>query len=197
MNSKPGSDMPTPARPNFKVNWRRTKGETVGIILLGVLMLAGYIWFLNHQEARAEKYFQALRRSAPDTYLNEIRQVSGFEFYLTEYAALKGFDKYRSLVPDFMIGRWSLVDAPKRVSDSYEAVACPTSLLFENGRVTFPSDQPRSQPAQFRLDRKFLDVKQTDGTVIAVRLVSSGVHLHHIELTLSGGDAVVYGYTCK
>jgi len=196
LNTETENHMPATPKKPLGIHWRRTKRETVGIISLSVVLLGGYIWFLDRQETRAAQYFQDLRVAAPDRYLNEIRRISGFEFYLSEYGDLKGFGAYQARVPDFMIGRWSLADQPKRVSDTYRVADCVNPLIFENGRVTYPT-QTDPVAATFRLERNQLFVRHPTGETTRVTLVGTGIHLHHIELDLPASDARVFGYACN
>ena len=187
--------MPANIKPRLGIDWRRTKRETIGIIALSAILLAGYVWFLDRQEARAAQYFQDLRSTAPDQYLNEVRQVSGFDFFLSEYADLKGYGTDQSAAPDFMLGRWSLSFQKKRVSDTYRAAECVDVLLIENGRVTYPG-QTEPTKATYRLADNHLFIGHGSGTAL-VTLIGSGIHLHHIELVQPGSDGPAYGYPCR
>jgi len=179
------------------MNLKTRRGEMLGIIVLILILLVGYVVFLNHEEKRVERYFISLRASAPDQYLDELKQVSGFEDFLGEYATLKGFDKYQSNAPTFLLGRWSLDKNPKRVSDSYESIVCANPMLIENGRLTFPDSPAPITGVKFRLRGDNLDIKLPSGKVRTIRIVASGVFLHHLELMTPGSDIQQYGYTCK
>ncbi len=98
------------------IEWRRVKRETMGILIFGIILLAGYIWFLNHQQSRAEQYFANLKKTAPQQYLNEVKGVAGYDFYLKEYRRINGYDRLKSKAPDFLLGRWSIVTSRYPVS---------------------------------------------------------------------------------
>ncbi len=171
--------------------------EVLGLFALAIVALFFYVWFLNHQESRAEKYFADMRTSNPVKYLNEVKQVSGFEDFLREYARIKGYDTFKPKTPEFLLGRWSITPVAKRVSDSYESISCMNPLLIENGRITYPGENHPRTGLTFRLNGPLLTVRQPGQPEEIIRIVSSGVFLHHLELVLPGETKTSYGYRCK
>lgn len=170
----------------------------------GMLMAAGlvaffavYTWFLGYQEARVKEIFAGLRTSNPDLYLTELSKVVGFDRYLREYRSLKGYDRFRSDVPPFLLGRWALFPEAKRVSDFYFADNCINSIIFEDGFVKTSGEVTAIHAVDYRLDGNTVTLQLHDGANVPVTLVSYGVRLHHVELTLPGFPGTRYGYLCK
>ncbi|NOX39225.1 MAG: hypothetical protein GXP05_01540 [Alphaproteobacteria bacterium] len=179
------------------IEWRRIKRETMGILIFGIILLAGYIWFLNHQQNRAERYFANLKMSAPQQYLNEIKGVAGYNFYLREYRRINGYDRLKSKAPDFLLGRWSIASTAKRVSASYTTPECLNPLLIENGRITLPNTAGPINGVSYKLVANDLVVALPDSKKLEIGLVSTGILLHHLELKFPGQLKTSFGYSCR
>jgi len=177
------------------VGRRSRKGVLLAIGL--VVFFAGYTWFLDYQEAQVRQRLGELRGSNPDRYLNQIRTVVPFDKYLAEYSKLKGYAEYRESVPPFLLGRWALFPEAKRVGDSYLADECIDTIAFEDARVKMSGAVASTHAAKYRLDGSDVIVQLQDGTDVAVRLVSYGERLHHVELDPPGYDGRRFGYLCK
>jgi hypothetical protein len=179
------------------IEWRRIKRETMGILVFGIVLLAGYIWFLNHQQIRAEEYFENLKKTAPQQYLNEIKGVAGYDVFLREYRRINKYDSFKSKAPDFMLGRWSVVSTEKRVSSAYTAPNCLNPLLIENGRITLPNTPAPINGARYKLVGNDLIVSLPSNKQIEIALVSAGILLHHLELNLPDQPQTSFGYSCR
>lgn len=183
-------------RTRLPGRWLR-RGETLALLVLGVVALVLYVLFLNGQETRAARYMERLREADPGRYLVELKKVRGFDAYLTEYQRLFAFDSWRGEVPEFLLGRWSVSATEKRVSDAYLAADCIAPLILESGRLTLPGASVPLTPVQYRILGHRVEARLPDGAVLAMTLVASGVYLHHLELTLPGRSDRVFAYRCK
>jgi len=161
------------------------------------VFFAAYTWLLDYQEAHVKAHLAELRTTDPDRYLSQIQTVVTFEQYLAEYGALKGYDQFRNAVPPFLLGRWALFPEPKRVSDSYVANECSNSISFQDGLVKISGEVVLSRLAKYRLDGTMVLLQLQPAADIAIRIVSYGNRLHHLELDLPGFDGPRYGYLCK
>jgi len=173
------------------------QGEVLALIAFSIVALGFYVWFLNHQEARAERYFTHLRVSNPAKYLNEVKQVSGYKDFLSAYPQIKGYTQFKPETPEFLLGRWSITPTAKRVSDSYESVNCVNPLLIENGRITYPGDKQARENVAFRLVGPTVILRRPGQPEKSIKVVASGVLLHHLEMVLPGDNKISYGYRCK
>ncbi|MDQ7080142.1 MAG: hypothetical protein Q9M41_05675, partial [Paracoccaceae bacterium] len=178
------------------VSGRRLRNIGLGI-LLSLVIIAGYGWFLTTQEVRVRSYLADLRKNDPNAYLVRIKQIAGFNEFLDEYRVIEGFQQPRSAAPSFLLGRWSLTDTAKRVSDKYTVDNCVNPLLVENGRITLPGDSAARTPVTYELRNQKVTVMLPDGKTMPIRLISFGVNLHHLELVLPGSDKTFFGYACK
>jgi len=185
------------ARKSYRaVSGRRLVNIGLGV-LVSLLLVTGYAWFLTSQEVRVRSYLADLRKNDPNAYLVRIKQIAGFEEFLDEYRVIEGFQQPRSAAPTFLIGRWSLTDTAKRVSDKYTVDNCINPLLVENGRITLPGDTAARTPVTYELRDRQVAVTLPDGKTMPIRLISFGVNLHHLELVLPGSDKTFFGYACK
>ena len=167
-------------------------------IAAGVVMIAiaGYFLLLRHLDERARIYFQHLRDSDPATYLTNLRQARGFDTYLAEYAALEGFDDYSPQVPGFILGRWTMRDAPLRLIPGKGPDACSDPAVFEYGLYLSPETSETSTPVQYRLDGTTVLMRDYNDRVYPIRLIAFGAQLDHLEFVPPGREAPVYAYLC-
>lgn len=165
-------------------------------LIIGLVALAIYVVYLSQQDARVRDRFAQTREESPQTYLEEVRIVRGFDAYLRAYTQLRGSDRFTEAAPDFLLGRWAMFDAPLRVDDRFSASSCRNTLLIENGRVT-PPGAAAPLPAKYWLKGNDLMVMLADGERFSVKVIGSGVHLHHLEVAsgLAGGHR--YAYRCE
>ncbi len=164
-------------------------------ILIGLAVLTVYVVYLTQQDARLSRHFTESRNNSPETYLEEVRVVRGFDAYLEAYTQIRKSDEFSEAAPEFLLGRWALFDEPLRVDDRFSVSSCQNPLLFENGRVT-PPGESAPIPATYWLNGNDLVVRLETGKQVAVRLVSSGVHLHHLEVAGGIGGGHRYAYRC-
>ncbi len=164
-------------------------------ILLGLAAIVLYVVYLNQQDMRVRAHFQQSRVESPERYLEEVRVVQGFDAYLNAYAELFGENGFSEKAPDFLIGRWALFDHPLRVGDQFSTASCRNAVLVENGRLTLP-DMTAPTPAEYWLSGNRVIVRLDNGHEIIVRLASSGIHLHHLEIDRGAGQPIGFAYRC-
>lgn len=175
---------------------RRQRLTALGIGI-AILAFAAYTVFLTYADRAAKTHYAELRGTEPDLYLSEIRKALGYSRFLEEYRTLKGYDRNQAIVPPFLLGRWALFDAPKRVSDLYYPGTCLNSIEIEDGRIRVLGDKSSEHAATYRMDGDTVTATLADAEPMAIRLVAYGAHLHHIELQPPGYGQTAYGYLCK
>lgn len=162
---------------------------------LGVLAVAAYVLYLNHQDTSVAAHFDKVREDSPETYLEEVRVVQGFPAYLEAYDWIHGAGQFTDAAPDFLLGRWAVFDHPLRVGDRFSTAACRNAALVENGRLTLPG-MGAAVPADYWLSKDRVIVRLHHGDELFIRLVSSGIYLHHLEFDRGNGKGVGYAYRC-
>ncbi len=184
------------AASGFRGLRRRALRRRLPEIVLGALALAGYVFYLNQQDARVQAHFEKTRREAPQRYLDELRVVRGFNAYLEAYAEIRGADRFGDRAPEFLLGRWAVFDRPLRVDDRFSTTSCRNAILIENGRLTLPGATD-AMPAEYRLSGNRVFIRTGDGQDgIVIRLIASGIYLHRLEFDRSDGRGVGYAYRC-
>lgn len=181
--------------PEFRKASRKTLKRRLPEIILGLVALAGYLLYLNQQDARVKAHFDQSRKDSPETYLEEIRIVQGFDAYLDAYSDIYGSGRFTEEAPGFLLGRWALFDHPLRVDDRFSTAACRNSALVENGRLTLPG-AAAAMPAEYWLSGDRVIVRLHNGDEIFVRLKSSGINLNHLEFDRGHGSEIGYAYRC-
>lgn len=169
-------------------------------LIIGLLVLlagAGYIYFLKLKDDEVLTRLSTLRQNDPVHYLQQVRLLEGFDAYLSEYSATRGFNHFQRQVPDFLLGRWALFDEEQRVGYHYIADDCSTFLGIEDGEIKAVGEIQADYPAQYRIAGSTVEAQIAEGMVVPISLVSYGSDLHHIEVTLPGRGAPSYGYLCK
>ena len=171
-------------------------------ILLGVALLVGYVFLLEHEERTMDAYYSDLRDSNPARYLTEIRQAHGFQVYLDEYLALNDYKTPTTDVPPFLIGRWSLFEEEKRVGDDFIPSSCLLSLEIEDERLKLLSEDKTVFPVAYTMDGDIATAHRPDGAPVLIQVVAYGSHVHHIEVQNLPGvpasaDGPLYGYLCR
>lgn len=174
---------------------RRRLKRRLPEILLGLAAIAVYVVYLTQQDARVKAHLEQSRAESPERYLEEIRVVQGFDAYLNAYTELFGSTGFTGTAPQFLIGRWAVFDHPLRVDDRFSTTACRNAALIENGRLTLP-DMDAPTPAAYWLSGDRVVVRLQNGREIIIRIVSSGIHLHHLEFDRGDGGGVGYAYRC-
>lgn len=175
---------------------RRTKTYLLSAVA-ALALIAGYVAFLEYEEARMERYYAGLRETSPTLYLAKLAQLHGFDTYLTELAALRHYDKPQRRVPPFLLGRWALFENEKQVGDSYFPDACLDGAEIEDGLVRLFGAYEGSYPVKFRMVGDKTEAIMANGDVILITALAYGAHIHHIEIALPGETAPLFGYVCK
>lgn len=174
--------------------WGAIPRSSLYLIGAALIFTALYLVFLAYQEQHASRNLAALRESDPDSYLDRVRMLEGFDRYVRDFRTIKGFDQFRTNAPIFMIGRWTLRDAPERMPVG-TLPACTDPIVFEYGRVKLPRDGT-DLLADFRLEGAELIVRPRAGEPFSVRLVGFAAAIDHLELVPPGRDALSYAYPC-
>ena len=171
--------------------------ETLYALLAGVIFGTGYFIYLAVQNHRAEVYFETLRQTDPVRYLDDLRKNEGFASFLEKYRLLEGYYAPKAAAPPFVVGRWTLRPAPMRVAPGTVFTDCKDSLVFERGLVELSVGGERRQfPANYKIHGQSIDLFGPDLPGLAVRLVSYGATIDHLELVPPGRSATFYGYRC-
>ena len=180
---------------------RRNKPTNISTYLIyGTLILLvciGYLYFLKLKDEETVAGLEAMRRSDPVHYMQEVRVLEGFDAYLKEYSEANGFNHLTRQVPDFLLGRWALFHERQRVGYHYIADDCSTFLGIEDGEIKAVGDIQADYPARYRISGSTVEAEIGEGVIVPITLVSYGTDLHHIKVTLPGQPGPLYGYLCK
>jgi hypothetical protein len=166
----------------------------VAAALAALAFFCVYFVVLMHEERQAEQTYGELREKDPDTYLEKIRQVRGFQIYLREFRTLKRYDQSRVEAPPFLIGRWALFAEQKRVGDAYVPPSCMHNITIQDGHLRIDG---RDYPVHYVMQDLAVVARRTDGPPFVIAPIGYGAHLHHIEVTVPDHKGVRYGYLCK
>lgn len=161
-----------------------------------LVAVAAYLLVLRSLDHRAESYFRDLRDSDPATYLIQLREAKGFAAYLPEYAEIEGFADYRPKPPSFLVGRWTMRDAPLRLTPDQAPAICSDPVTFDFGLFLTVESGGVALPVQYRLTGETVEMRTRGGAVFPIALVSYGAQLDHVEFTPPGRTAPVYAYLC-
>jgi hypothetical protein len=168
------------------------------VIGLVVLVLGfGYIYFLKVQDANAVADLTQLRHEDPVRYLENVRHQQGFSTYLTTLQQNDGYEHFKRDVPPFLLGRWALFDQPQKVGYEYIAEDCSDYVAIEDGAIKLRGGKDAAYPAKYRISRSTVEADIGAGKAMPITLVSYGMDLHHIVVTLPGEQKPRYGYICK
>ena len=170
----------------------RRQTLVLGAAALGAMLAYGM--FLLALERGAAARLETLRRDDPAGYLEQIRKLEGFETYLALFADHYGFDQPRSVVPAFMVGRWTLRTQDERISARVRT-QCSDPITFEYGLLEIPRDNLRAR-ATYSIDGQDLIVAPATNDPFRVRLISYGVTIDHLELQPPGREQSLYAYPC-
>jgi len=171
---------------------RDTLIALAGVALFGALYF-GYLAVQNH---RAEAYYENLRKTDPLRYLDDLRKADGFAAYLDKYRLMEGYTQPQPKVPPFIVGRWTMRDAPQRVAPGTVFPDCLNPLTFEHGLMRI-GDGPDAKTYQvdYRITGQDLIVSGAVGW-LPIAMVSYGAAIDHLELTPPDANARVYAYRC-
>lgn len=185
----------------FASNSVKTPGprKIVTYVIAGILTMllgTGYIYFLKLRDERTVTDLYQLRQLNPMRYLHEVRLHEGFQAYLKEYAVYQRYDSFQRTVPDFLLGRWALFEQPQRVGYHFISDECSTYLGIEDGEIKAVGKYRADYPARYRITDSTVEADIGDGKTMPIKLISYGMDLHHIVVTLPGQDKPLYGYLC-
>ena len=179
---------------------RNTTKNISTYLIAGILILlatTGYIYFLKFKDQETVSNLSELRQQNPTRYLQEVRIHEGFDAYVKEYSDYNGYSLFKRTVPDFLLGRWALFDQRQRVGYHYIADDCSTFLGIEDDEIKAVGTVQANYPARYRIEGTTVEVDIGGGVIVPIYLVSYGMDLHHIRVTLPGHDKPYYGYLCK
>ncbi|MDF1748775.1 MAG: hypothetical protein P1V34_07875 [Alphaproteobacteria bacterium] len=162
-----------------------------------VVLMAGYIMLLNHEERAMSDYYEKLRQTSPDVYLSKIMQARGFRSYIDEYLDIHDYSQPQKTVPPFLLGRWALFDKYKNVSDDFLPDSCLNGVEIEDGRVKFFGKTTGDYPAKYTMQGNTVTLQLDGAPATDVDVVGYGSHLHHIEMHAPESGQVLYGYMCR
>lgn len=158
--------------------------------------IAIYLLVLRQLDDRAASYLDDLRRNDPATYLTDLREVHGYDAFLSEYAVLEGFDEYRPQPPGFLVGRWTTRSDMLRLTHGQAPTSCTDPATFEFGRFVGDRAETAPMPVEYRLSGNTVEMRTADDRIIPIRLVAYGARLDHLEFVPPGKDLPVYAYLC-
>lgn len=167
------------------------------VALITIALGIAYVFLLRFEDREAVTDLALIQQKDPVHYLESVRQHKGFAAYLEAVTEKYGFDTYQNNVPNFLIGRWALFDQPKRVGYQFVAEDCSNFVAIEDGEIKVVGNSPAQYAAKYRISGSAVEALLADGKVVPIELVSFGMDLHHIVLTLPGRTAPQYGYLCK
>ncbi len=170
--------------------------NVVGALVFLALAL-GYIYFLKLEDESAVADLTNMRQNDPVQYLEDVRHRKGFDAYLAQFSSNYGYDHLTHDVPAFLLGRWALFSQPQRVGYQYIAEECFNYLAIEDGEIRAKGKFQADYPARYRISGSTVVADIGHGRTIPISLVSYGMDLHHIVVTLPGQDKPLYGYLCK
>jgi len=179
-----------PPLPRFTARGKRLT------MIFGIFAIA-YIGFLAYQNAAARKYLQALQLENPAGYLDVIRKEDGFESYIAAYSALHGFDSFKSDIPPFLVGRWTLKDAPERVALGFVFADCLNPMVLLNGQISLTIDGETAQHAvEYRIAGHDAYLRTEEDELIRLGIVSYSAGIDHLEIVPPGRSDKYYAYLC-
>lgn len=176
--------------------FRRPQMLLISLIAVLVFLIA-YVALLNHEDRTMEAYYADLRASDSELYLSKIMQARGFRTFLAEYEDIHDYTQPIAEVPSFLVGRWALFDKAKRVSDDFVPDACVNGVEIEDGQFKVFGDKSAPFSARYTMMGNTVTAHLNGAATARIDVIGYGSHLHHIEVTLPGGNAVRYGYMCR
>ncbi|MGO4915540.1 hypothetical protein [Pseudogemmobacter sp. W21_MBD1_M6] len=171
--------------------------DTIKILLAASVFGAVYFLFLSLQNDRAQSYFEDLRRTNPDLYLDNLRKSDGFAEYVDTFRLLEGYYTDKIAAPPFLVGRWTMKPAPQRIASGTVFADCKDPIVFEQGLVEFARDGIKTQhQVTYRIIGQKVFLNGEDINHLAVTMVSYGAAIDHLELVPPGRDQTHYAYPC-
>lgn len=180
----------------FRWSRRRTR-DYILWASAALVLIAGYLAFLEYEEQKMERYYAGLRETRPALYLSKLAQLHGFARYLHEFTTIRHYDQPHRRVPPFLLGRWALFEAEKPVGDHYFPNVCVDGVAIEDGAVRMFGAYSGTHSVTYRMDGDTVLAERSDGGPFVITPHAYGAHVHHIEIALPGHAAPLYGYICK
>ncbi len=179
-----------PAMPPLTRRAKRLTG------ILGGLLLA-YLAVLVFQNREARLYFQNMQAENPARYLDEIRKADGFDAYLDQFVRLRGYTDFQPQIPPFLVGRWTLKDAPERVAMGFVFSDCINPMVLEGGAIILQTEgNPQTIPVDYRIAGHDVYMRSDEFGLIKIGLVSYASGIDHLELVPPGHSEKQYAYLC-
>jgi len=182
-----------------KITRRRLimRRKTVRLLITGLIFGLLYTGYLNYQNHRAHAYYESLRQSDPVRYLDDLRQTEGFDSYLKKYRLLEGYDKFKTDVPPFLVGRWTMKSAPQRTISGTSNATCPNSITFEQGLIELANGGKKSKyDVKYSIYGKDMYLLGSKTGTLQVAMVIYVNAIDHLELIPPGQTKKYYAYRC-
>ena len=171
--------------------------DTIKILLAAAVFAAVYFLFLTLQNDRAQSYFETLRNTDPELYLDNLRKSEGFAAYVEKFRLIEGYYADKAAAPAFLVGRWTMKTATQRIASGTVFADCKDPIVFEQGLFEVTNNGTKTQyPVTYRISGQnvFLDGKTI--RQLPVTMVSYGAAIDHLELVPPGREKIYYAYPC-
>jgi hypothetical protein len=162
-----------------------------------LVLLAGYVLLLNHEERAMEAYYADLKENNVELYLDKILQAQGFRTYLEEYLEVHDYTKPTTEAPPFLVGRWEMFDESMRVDDEFVPDSCSNALEIEDGQLKTLGTSPNQEAVHYTMAGDQVTVHREDAPKMTIAVIGYGSHLHHLEITDPVLGSTRYGYMCR
>ncbi|MFK5998343.1 MAG: hypothetical protein QM492_09575 [Rhodobacterales bacterium] len=188
-----------------KITRRRLimRRKTVRLLIFGLIFGLLYTGYLNYQNHRAHAYYESLRQSDPVRYLDDLRQTEGFDSYLKKYRLLEGYNKFKTDVPPFLVGRWTMKSAPERIVAGTSSTQCPNSITFEQGLIELARGGKKLKyGVEYSIYGKDMYLRGTKTgslnipSMLKISMVIYVNSIDHLELVPPGQSQKYYAYRC-
>ena len=181
----------------LRIHAPQLKRDTWRLLIAAALVAAVYVFYLEWQDRRAERFLENLRREDPVRYLDDLRRSEGFDSYLAKYRLLEGYATANPAAPTFLVGRWTLRAAPQRVPTGTVFADCRDPITFEQGLVEVLKSGARlPYEADYRITGSDVYLHGPVLGVMRVAVISYGGAIDHLELVPPGSGALRYAYLC-
>ncbi|MCA8878803.1 MAG: hypothetical protein KDA73_02370 [Rhodobacteraceae bacterium] len=176
---------------------RSIRNRRVTMIGAALVATALYFGYLTEQNNRARAFLTGLRQSDPALYLDELRRLDGFNAFLRAYREIRGFSNFGPQPPSFLVGRWTMRNAPVRMLPNTQSAVCPRPFMIDYGHVRITEPKDITDRASYRLsDGNMLEIRTRDHGRLSVQIVAFGSSIDYLVFTPPGADAPVYAYRC-
>jgi len=175
-----------------------TRSRTVLLFSLSLAVFyAGYFAFLEHKESEARQTYQQLREHDPQAYLARVETRRGFDAYLAEFTKLNHYDRPKSTVPPFLLGRWAVFEEPQRVKENYFPERCMNGLMIEDGKIKTFGREAREYNVRYKIAGDTVVGATPNGPGFSIKPVAYTSHIHHLVVDAPGRQRPLYAYMCK